>query len=113
MVFISSFLGCPKWGNFLCVVLVLVVSVSGQCWKKFIALQAYFCHPAAPGHLSSSSYRRRPVSIAPQGQIKNVCDAVDSRIRGNDEFFSDTGHLQLALTTIYYLSTCGFLSVVL
>ena len=31
-------------------------------------------------------YRQRPVSAAPQGQIKNVCDAVNSRIRGNDGF---------------------------
>ena len=36
---------------------------------------------------------------------KNVCDAVDSRIRGNDDF-SDTNHLQLTLTTNinFYLS---------
>lgn len=32
MVFISSFLGCPKWGNFLCVVLVFVVN--GACMQN-------------------------------------------------------------------------------
>ena len=104
MVFISSFLGCPKWGNFLCVVLVLVLVVSckwlvlvpaGQwipavCTNNYLLfkyLQFFVCGVIIHGESTGMWVRGRKKSHNPTGVMFYRTDIRTKKFDADASFF--------------------------